>query len=239
MKSVVIVFIIFGSFIMPVHAQSLFEYDRVDFFNSIEPQEKVPEPPSKEKPDVTESEWAEPIISPSGNVAIYVPPKEVRDFLDKPDPESAKAYLNWNMNRIKKFITAQQLLENEAKAIRPDKDLPRTLLSSPNSERAINDFSLKGNCIFYFMLKGCPACLEESKVIKDIYLKHPEIKIEAFADGLTDDELKGFVFPVTQNNGMSQRLRINSYPTIIVFNEKKERYLISGYVDKEKILRLF
>ena len=222
---------------MPVHAQSLFEYDRVDFFNSIEPQEKVPEPPSKEKPAVTESEWAEPIISPSGNVAIYVPPKEVRDFLDKPDPGNAKAYLNWNMNRIKKFITAQKLLENEAKGMGLDKD--NKVASLPDSANLVNNPDNRRNHLFYFMLKGCPACKEETRILEAIHLNHPEIDIEAFASGFSDDELKGFVLPVTQDNGMSQKLRINSYPTILVFNEKKERYLISGYVGKDKILELF
>ena len=134
MKCTIITIIIFGSFIVPVHAQSLFEYDRVDFFNSIEPQEKAIETPSKEKLEQQESQWAEPIVDPSGKVTIYVPPKEVRDFLDKPDPENAKAYLNWNMSRIKKFIIAQQLLEKEAKGMeRTGQDHPQTISIKNNS----------------------------------------------------------------------------------------------------------
>ena len=237
MTRFIIVVIILGSFITPVHAQSLFEYDRVDFFNSIDPQEKAIEPSSKENPDTVESQWAEPIVEPSGKVTIYVPPKEVRDFLDKPDPENAKAYLGWNMNRIKKFITAQQLLEKEAKGMGLDKD--SKVASLPDGANLVNNPDDRRNHLFYFMLKGCPACKEETRILEEIHLKHPEINIEAFADGFSDDELKGFTFPVTQDNGMSQKLRINSYPTILVFNEKKERYLISGYVGKDKILELF
>ena len=227
---------ILGSFLEPADAQNMFEYNEVDFFNSIESQQKVIVQ-SKEKREVIESEWAEPIVSPSGNVAIYVPPKEVRDFLDKPDPGNAKAYLNWNMNRIKKFITAQKLLENEAKGMGLDKD--NKVASLPDSANLVNNPDNRRNHLFYFMLKGCPACKEETRILEEIHLKHPEINIEAFADGFSDDELKGFTFPVTQDNGMSQKLRINSYPTILVFNEKKERYLISGYVGKDKILELF
>ena len=236
MKCAIIIFMILGSFLEPADAQNMFEYNEVDFFNSIESQQKVIVQ-SKEKREVIESEWAEPIVSPSGNVAIYVPPKEVRDFLDKPDPENAKAYLGWNMNRIKKFMTAQQLLEKEAKGMGLDKD--SKVASLPDSANLVNNPDNRRNHLFYFMLKGCPACKEETRILEEIHLKHPEINIEAFADGFSDDELKGFTFPVTQDNGMSQKLRINSYPTILVFNEKKERYLISGYVGKDKILELF
>jgi len=238
MKSVIIVIMIIGYFIIPAHAQDLFEYDRVDFFNSIEPQGKAIEPSSKENPDTVESQWAEPIVEPSGKVTIYVPPREVRNFLDKPDSENAKAYLGWNMSRIRKFMTAQQLLEKEAKGMGLDKDGKdlSSLGSLPNGNSLVNN---RGNNLFYFMLKGCPACKEETRILEAIHLNHPEINIEAFADGFSDDELKGFTFPVTQDNGMSQKLRINSYPTILVFNEKKERYLISGYVGKDKILELF
>ena len=236
MKCAIIIFMILGSFLEPADAQNMFEYNEVDFFNSIESQQKVIVQ-SKEKREVIESEWAEPIVSPSGNVAIYVPPKEVRDFLDKPDPENAKAYLGWNMSRIKKFMTAQQLLEKEAKGMGLDKD--SKVASLPDSANLVNNPDNRRNHLFYFMLKGCPACKEETRILEEIHLKHPEINIEAFADGFSDDELKGFTFPVTQDNGMSQKLRVNSYPTILVFNEKKERYLISGYVGKDKILELF
>ena len=236
MKCAIIIFMILGYYLEPAYAQNMFEYNEVDFFNSIESQQKVIVQ-SKEKPETIENEWAEPIVSPSGNVAIYVPPREVRNFLDKPDPENTKAYLNWNMNRIRKFMTAQQLLEKEAKGMGLDKD--SKVASLPDGANLVNNPDDRGNHLFYFMLKGCPACKEETKILEEIHLNHPEINIEAFADGFSDDELKGFVLPVTQDNGMSQKLRINSYPTILVFNEKKERYLISGYVGKDKILELF
>ena len=73
---------------------------------------------------------------------------------------------------------------------------------------------------------------------EDIYLTHPDIKIEAFASGFSDKELGEFIFPVRQDNGVSQHFKINSYPTILIFNKKKEKYFISGYVDKDKILGL-
>ena len=165
----------------------------------------------------------------------------MKDFLDKPDPENARAYLEWNTKRIQKFIIAQQLLEKEVKGmgLNKDKNDLTPIASLPDGASLVNNTGDSRNHLFYFMLKGCPACLEESKVMEDIYLNHPEIKIEAFADGFSDVELKDFIFPVRQDNGVSQYFKINAYPTILVFNEKKERYFISGYVDKDKVLELF
>ena len=141
------------------------------------------------------------------------------------------------MGRIKKFIIAQQLLEKEAKGMGLDKDSKVSYL--PDGANLVNNPNDRRSHLFYFMLKGCPACKEETRILEEIHLNHPEINIKAFANGFSNGELKDFVFPVRQDNGMSQKLRIKSYPTILAFNEKKERYLISGYVDKEKILELF
>ena len=57
--------------------------------------------------------------------------------------------------------------------------------------------------------------------------------------GFSDRELEDFILPTRQDNGMSRYLKISSYPAILVFNQKKEKYFISGYVDKEKMLGLF
>jgi len=238
MRCLIIMFMIFGSLLSVAGAEGLFEYGRVDFFNNLDPHEKASQIAPQEKPEIIVDEWAEPIISPSGKVSIYVPPKEVKDFLDKPDPGNAKAYLEWNLKRIKKLILAQELLAKEVKKIGFAEDAMANS-SSFGSNSLIDNARLKGNSLFYFMLKGCPACQREARVIENIYLNHPEIKIEAFASGFSDKELEDFIFPVRQDNGMSQLFKVNSYPAILVFNKKKEKYFLSGYVDEERILRLF
>ena len=57
--------------------------------------------------------------------------------------------------------------------------------------------------------------------------------------GLSDRELEGFGFSVRQDKGMSSLFKVNSYPTIAVFNRKNRRYFLSGFVEKDKILKLF
>jgi hypothetical protein len=240
MRLFILMFIIFLSHLANASAESVFQYKRIDFFQEIETQKEPESAEPKQSSEVIQEEWAEPIASPSGRVTIYVPPKEVRDFLDKPDPENAKAYLEWNLKRIKKFILAQDLLRKEAKELEVMKETKNLL--EPESSVGSNsngDTKAKVSYLFYFMLKGCPSCEKESRVIEDIYLNHPEIRVEAFAKGFSDRELEGFRFSVRQDNGMSSLFKVESYPSIAVFNRKNQRYFLSGFMDKERILGLF
>ena len=241
MKCPIIMIITFLSHLAVANAQGIFQYDRIDFFNEAEVRKKVIQAEAEEQPKTIVDEWAEPVISSSGKVSIYVPPPEVRDFLEKPDPENAKAYLEWNSKRIKRFILAQELLTKEAKKLEymketknfPEPDSSLNLKSSGDNTKAGVSY------LFYFMLKGCPACERESRVIEDIHLNHPEIRIEAFGKGFSDTELDGFRFSARQYNGMSGLFKVVSYPSIAVFNKKNQRYFLSGFTDKEKILGLF
>ena len=197
-------FMIFWFHLAIANAKGFFQYDRLDFFGSVETQEKVTQPETKQSPETITDEWAEPVISPSGKVSIYLPPKEVRDFLEKPDPENARAYLAWNLKRIKRFTIAQELLSKEAKKLEVVKETKslREPDSSAGFRGSSNNIKTGVSYLFYFMLKGCPVCEREAHVIEDICLNHPEIRIEAFAKGFSDQELDRFRFPVRQDNGM-------------------------------------
>jgi len=221
-------------------ARGVFEYERIDFFAVTKVLDYPVQEESTQSPEIIVDEWAEPVISPSGKVSIYLPPKEVRDFLDKPDAENAKAYLQWNLKRIKKFVIAQGLLAKEAKELGSMKEAKGLLEDNyTGGANGVKDVKAGVNYLFYFMLNGCPACEKESRVIKDIYLNHPEIRIEAFANGFSEQELEGFGFSVRQDNGMSRLFKVNSYPTVAVFNRKNQGYFLSGFVEKNKILKLF
>jgi len=240
MRLFILMFIIFLSHLALAKAESVFSYERIDFFQEIETQKEPAIAQTNNSSEAIQEEWAESIISPSGKVTIYVPPKEVRDFLDKPDPENAKAYLAWNLKRIKKFIVAQELLRKEAKELEVMKETKGLL--EPDSAAGFRD--INGNTkaevsyLFYFLLKGCLICEKESRVIEDIYLNHPEVRVEAFAKGFSDRELENFRFSARQDNGMSSLFKVESYPAIAVFNKKNKRYFLSGFVDKENMLKL-
>jgi len=228
----VLVFIIFCFCLNITYAKGLFEYERIDFFNKGGLHNETKQTASNDTPEIVIDEWAEPIVSSSGRISIYLPPKEVRSFLDNPDPKNAKAYLEWNSRRIKKFLAAQEALKKETKEIETMNEL-----KSQPSLTAEN--KTKANYLFYFMRKECLYCAKETPVIEDIYLNHPEIKIKAFARGYSDQELSRFKFPVMQDNGMSRILKLTSYPFIVISNKKQERYRLPGFIEKEKILELF
>jgi hypothetical protein len=228
---------IFLSHLAIANAKNIFQYDKVDFFGGRETYEELAPAETKHQPESIVDEWAEPVISPSDKISVYVPPQEVRDFLEKPDPGNAKAYLAWNLKRIKKFIFAQELLAKEAKELGYMEEAKSLL--EPGSSVGIKDLKSGVSYLFYFMLKGCPTCEKESKIIEDIYLNHPEIRIEAFAKGFSDRELEEFRFPARQDNGMSSLFKINFYPSIAVFNKNKQRYFLSRFMDEERILKLF
>ena len=80
MRFLILVFIIFLTHLAVANAESVFQYDRIYFFGSV----KLPEEPSqsetKYQPESIVDEWAEPVISPSDKISVYVPPQEVRDF---------------------------------------------------------------------------------------------------------------------------------------------------------------
>jgi len=231
-----IVFIIFLSHFALVKAETIFRYERIDFFQDTKAQKETVAADTGSAPEVIPDEWSEPVISPTGQVTIYVPPKEVRDFLNNPDPENARAYLAWNLKRIKKFLLAQELLRKEAKEFEVIKETKSLLEPSDTPSNVVKTGT---GYLFYFMLKGCPSCEKESRVIEDIYLNHPEIRVEAFAKGFSDGELENFRFSARQDNGMSSLFKVKSYPSIAVFNKRNKRHFLSGYIDKDRILNLF
>lgn len=224
MRCLIFMFIIFLSHLAIASAQGLFQYDKVDFFKEIEAQKEPIQLKDKQAIEPVINEWAEPIIDPSGRVSVYLPPKEVRDFLENPTQENARAYIEWNSRRIKKFALASQILAKEA--------LNLEILNNTG------DFKAKGSYIIYFMLNACPPCKKQFKVIDDIRQSRPDIKIIGFAKGFSDEKIKTFKFPVKQDNGMAQAFNVTTYPSLLVINKNKQRYLLSGYAEKERILSL-
>ena len=57
-----------------------------------------------------ESLWAEPSSGPQAAGPMYVPPKRVREFLEAPTAERARAYLAWNQARLRAIAQATEVL---------------------------------------------------------------------------------------------------------------------------------
>ncbi|MGH7307098.1 MAG: hypothetical protein ACREK6_00215 [Candidatus Rokuibacteriota bacterium] len=82
--------------------------------HKAEPAREASQAPSAEVPQVEESIWAEPVRGPDGQLRVYLPPKPVRDFLEKPTPENARAYLAWNLARMRRMDEAVNVMRDVA-----------------------------------------------------------------------------------------------------------------------------
>jgi hypothetical protein len=82
------------------------------------PSVAQPRDPDSREPAV-ESIWAEPARGLDGRGTMYVPPKPVREFLDAPTPERARAYLAWNQQRLDAIARATEVLSTVAATSAP------------------------------------------------------------------------------------------------------------------------
>ncbi len=81
---------------------------------NAEPAREMSQAPSGEAPRIEESIWAEPVRGPDGQLRVYLPPRPVRDFLEKPTPENARAYLAWNLTRMRRMGEAVSVMRDVA-----------------------------------------------------------------------------------------------------------------------------
>ena len=56
--------------------------------------------------------WSEPVLNPDGRISLYTPPAPVINFLEAPDDQTARHYLDWVASRMAKVNKAQNYLEN-------------------------------------------------------------------------------------------------------------------------------
>ena len=107
---------------------------------------------SRKAPLASSSLWVEPVVGNDGRVQVYVPPREVREFLESPTRENGAKYLAWQRERIGRLRKAAQILAE----IRSDVREP-TLL--------------------YFSKPGCPYCVAQERVLAE--LKFPVTRVES------------------------------------------------------------
>ena len=66
----------------------------------------------------TDDLWNETHDSSEGATEIYRPPKVVVQFLEQPNEENARKYIQWNTLRMDKIIRAQKILEQISSNVR-------------------------------------------------------------------------------------------------------------------------
>jgi glutaredoxin len=130
--------------------------------------------------EIRENVWAQPIKTPDGSWAIYVPPPAILNFLEHPTEESAKAYLAWKKEQAEKMNLAIALLARVREETGREKsdETGEAAQREPKAEASSTPFQ-----ITYFHQKQCPHCTAEDAVLAEWLKKHPEAKIDLVERG--------------------------------------------------------
>lgn len=128
---------------------------------------------------IRESVWAQPIRTLDGNWMIYVPPKQVLDFLETPSKESARAYLAWKAEQTEKLRQAILLLAKvkEAAAL----PVPQEASNENAAPKAAPpDFPFR---ITYFKKPSCPHCVSQDAILAKFLTRRSTGKLEVVLPG--------------------------------------------------------
>ncbi len=87
-------------------AANSFDLGPVDYFNK---RSKVIENSIKKSPQLLD--WREDFINEQGDLAVHQPPGPVLTLLNDPTEENARAYLNWQHQKMERIMYVQKLLD--------------------------------------------------------------------------------------------------------------------------------
>lgn len=128
---------------------------------------------------IRESVWAQPIRTPDGNWMVYVPPKQVLDFLESPSEESARAYLAWKAEQTEKLRHAMLLL-----AKMKDTSASPSPQEAPGGNGATKpaqpDFPFR---VTYFKKPSCPHCVSQDAIFAEWLARRSVGKLDVVLPG--------------------------------------------------------
>lgn len=144
--------------------------------------------PAPERVAVRENVWAQPVRTADGSWMIYVPPRQVLDFLETPTEESARAYLAWKAGQTEKLRKAMVLLAKLKDSAPPDSvnassDEGRAATAAPQ------DLPFK---ITYFKKPSCPHCVSQDQVLSVWLARRPFGQLEVVQPGEQPDLWKAY-----------------------------------------------
>lgn len=133
---------------------------------------------------IRESVWAQPIRTPDGNWMVYVPPKQVLDFLESPSEDTAKAYLAWKAEQTAKLQKAMTLLATLKAA--PEEDNAQ---STPSMKAAPPEFAFR---ITYFKKPSCPHCVSQDAILAEWLRERHTGKLDVLLPGQRSELWKAY-----------------------------------------------
>ncbi len=225
-----------------------------------------PEAPSAKRPRVEESVWAEPVRGPDGQLRVYLPPKPVRDFLEKPTPENARAYLEWNQARMRQMDEAVSVMRDVAAqgfGITAEEPaivsalpsalgaparretaqlLPPTPPPAPKTIEvpapAPGETATGPISIVYAFATWCPYSRRQTPIINQLAAHVP---VRGIAFDSTPEEVQALrpalTFPVMHGDvDLRERLGVRSYPTIFFYEGSRLLHVARGLQSPDRLV---
>lgn len=241
----IIILLFFYGWLEAGAGESFFGFDRVQFFTAPQQEETT-----QETQLVEESIFAEPIVGPDGKTRIYVPPRQVLEFLNSPTKENARGYLEWNQEKINKITQAQQVLQDVVAEENQKRDKKEAENKSGGKEISSNAVSVAKKTtettttrpnvskkeISVALTPDCKYCNAQLFVLEAFKKKYPflDMKIVWFGE---KDKVPSTTIPVFLGREEDKK-KIRKFPTFFFTLTNGEVVAGEGFVDG-KNLELF
>ena len=205
-----------------------------------------------------ESIWAEPGRASDGGASVYVPPGPVREFLDAPTEERARAYLAWNQQRLDAIARATEVLGTIA-APQPSRSVtspgttpvpatcvapaesgslrdprfpepgPRTAVPAAPADRQLPS---RGLAVVYAFASWCPHSARQTPIVAAWARSRPDLPVVGLlldSPPGAERQLDELPFPVQAGSPtLRDQLGVRGYPTILFLRDGVPVEAVSG-----------
>jgi len=213
--------------------------------------------PDPQTPPV-ESIWAEPGRASDGRIAVYVPPGPVREFLDAPTEEHARAYLAWNQQRLDAIARATDVMKVVA-ASQPQRSAtsppgttpPPATWVAPAESGPLRDPRFpepgrrmavpfpadrplpgRGLAVVYAFASWCPYSARQTPIVAAWARSRPDLPVVGLlldSPPGAERQLDALPFPVQAGSPtLRDQLGVRGYPTILFLRDGVPVEAVSG-----------
>ena len=214
---------------------------------------RVPDP----RTSPVESIWAEPGRPSDGRASVYVPPGPVREFLDAPTAERARAYLAWNQQRLDAIARATEVMKAVA-ASQPqrsatppvtapppascaapaesgplrDPRFPEPACRTPAPASADGRLVGRGLAVVYAFASWCPYSARQTPIVAAWARSRPDLPVVGLlfdSPPGAERQLDALPFPVQAGSpALRDQLGVRGYPTILFLRDGVPIETVSG-----------
>ncbi len=97
--------VVFGLMISISYAANPYKMGEVDYFQQHNSSD------SSQMNQKSSFDFREPSVTAEGQISYYTPPSAVSNLLANPTSENARAYINWQKQKVQRIIKAQEMIE--------------------------------------------------------------------------------------------------------------------------------